>query len=315
MSTSLDHLVDNAFQGRPAAELLEAPPSALRGVSAGDAELLAQAFGIRTIRQLAENDYFWRALAVRAAAGRPAHDPGPPPAWEAFFAAAPIGHYTGHPSGRFRLDFGPVYYRGRLDGSARVLVVGQDPSTNEILAHRIFAGRSGQLVQGFLRKLGLTRSYVLVNTFLFSVFGQFDTELRNISLEAPILDFRNDLFSRLAAENRLRAVVSFGSGARHAVEQWSGAAALPFFPVTHPAAPDEAALLAGWNLALDGLRPLLEPDDGAAADPTPYGTAIAPADLAPIPAYDFPFGVPEWHGAGGGRSQRDGNKKIVWTAP
>ena len=30
--------------------------------------------------------------------------------------------------------------------AARVLVVGQDPSTNELLAHRIFVGRSGQRV-------------------------------------------------------------------------------------------------------------------------------------------------------------------------
>lgn len=315
MSTSLDHLLDTAFKGLTASELLDASPSALSGVSAGDAQLLEQAFGIRTIRQLAENVYFQRALAIRAAAGLLTFDPGPPPAWAEFFASAPIDYYVSHPAGRFRLDFGPVYYRGRLDGTARVLVVGQDPSTNEILAHRIFIGHSGQLVQGFLRKLGLTRSYIMVNTFLFSVFGQFNTELRNISLEPAILNYRNAVFDRLAAENRLQAVVTFGNGARHAVEQWPGAAALPVFHATHPAAPDEAALLATWNLALGGLRPLVEPDDDAVADPTPFGAAIAPSDPAPIPVHDLPFGVPEWHGAGGGHSGRNGDKEIVWTAP
>jgi uracil-DNA glycosylase len=314
MSTSLDHLVVAAYRGRPAEELLEAPPSALHGVSAADARRLEEAFGIRTVRQLAENPYFWRALAVRAAAGLPDFDPGPPPSWAAFFANAPLNYYTNHAARRFRLDFGPVYYRGRLDGTARVLVVGQDPSTNEILAHRIFAGLSGQRVQGFLHKLGLTRSYVMVNTFLFSVFGQFDTELRAISLEPPIRDFRNALLSQLAAENRLQAVVTFGSGARHAVEHWQGAANLPVIHATHPAAPDTGALLASWNQALDGLRPLVEPDEGAAADLDPYGATLRPTDAAPIPAFDLPFGVPAWHGAGGGRSERNGNKEIVWKA-
>lgn len=315
MSTSLDHLVVAAYRGRPVAELLEAPPSALHGVSAADAQRLEEAFGIRTVRQLAENPYFWRALALRAAAGLPDFDPGPPPPWATFFTAAPLDYYTNHPARRFRLDFGPVYYRGRLDGTARVLIVGQDPSTNEILAHRIFAGLSGQRVQGFLHKLGLTRSYVMVNTFLFSVFGQFDTELRRISLEPAIRDYRNALFSRLLAENRLQAVITFGGGARHAVENWPGAGPLPVFYATHPAAPDTATLLASWNRALDALRPLVEPDEGAAADPAPYGSTFDAADTAPIPPYDFPFGVPAWQGTGGGRSDRNGNKEIVWKAP
>lgn len=315
MSTSLAHLLDAAFRGRPAAELLEASPAALYGVSAADAQRLEEAFGIRTIGQLAENAFFWRALAVRAAAGLPSFDPGPPPSWEAFFAAAPVKYYTNHPAQRFRLDFGPVYYRGRLDGTARLLVVGQDPSTNEILAHRIFAGLSGQRVQGFLRKLGLSRSYVMVNTFLFSVFGQFDSELRKISLEPAIADYRNALLSQLAAENRLQAVVTFGSGARHAVENWPGAGALEVFHATHPAAPDTAALLASWNQALADLRPLIAADEGAAGDSTPYGTTLADTDTAPIPLHDLPFGVPAWQGAGGGHSNRDGNKKIIWTAP
>ena len=72
------------------------------------------------------------------------------------FAAAPLAAYTDHPSGRFRMDFGPVYYRGRLDDTARILLVGQDPSTDELLGHRILVGDAGQRVQGLLRKIGIT---------------------------------------------------------------------------------------------------------------------------------------------------------------
>ena len=64
----------------------------------------------------------------------------------------------------FWYAFGPVLYRGRLDGSARVLCIASDPGPAECLpfARRTLIGDSGQKTQGFLAKLGLTRSYVLV---------------------------------------------------------------------------------------------------------------------------------------------------------
>jgi hypothetical protein len=34
----------------------------------------------------------------------------------------------------------------------------------------------------------------------------------------------------------------------------------------------------------------------------------------PIPRQDLPFGLPDWHGQGA-HSHRDGNKKIIWSAP
>ncbi|MBD0283370.1 MAG: uracil-DNA glycosylase, partial [Thermoleophilaceae bacterium] len=45
--------------------------------------------------------------------------------------------------------------RGRLAGSALVLVLGQDPGQHECIARRILVGEAGQRVQGFLRKLGI----------------------------------------------------------------------------------------------------------------------------------------------------------------
>ncbi len=34
---------------------------------------------------------------------------------------------TAYPTKDFRVEWGPVFHRGRLDGSARVLLIGQDP--------------------------------------------------------------------------------------------------------------------------------------------------------------------------------------------
>ncbi len=235
MSSPYDHLIDKAYRGASPGELLDAPVEALSGVSAADAERLRAAFGIRTIRDLGESSYFRTAAAILAAAVLH-HDPGPPPGWSEFFQAAPVDYYVNHPAGRFRLDFGPVYYRGRLDGSARVIVIGQDPSTNEILAHRILVGTSGQRVQRLLGKVGITRSYIMLNTFLFSVFGQFNSQLEAISEEPEVEGFRNAFLDRIAGENRIQAVVTFGVGARHGFERWPGGAGLPVFHAMHPSA-------------------------------------------------------------------------------
>jgi hypothetical protein len=63
-----------------------------------------------------------------------------------------------YPPDQFRLEWGPVFHRGRLDGSARVVVVGQDPAQHETIVRRILAGEAGRRLQGFLARLGVTRS-------------------------------------------------------------------------------------------------------------------------------------------------------------
>ena len=46
-----------------------------------------------------------------------------------------VANYPGkdvHPVKDFRVEWGPVFHRGRLDGTARILVIGQDPGQHEI---------------------------------------------------------------------------------------------------------------------------------------------------------------------------------------
>jgi hypothetical protein len=58
ISVNLDKALDKAYENKPLAEVLDAPVSALAGVSDGDAEHLAAAFGIKTVRDLGSNKYF-----------------------------------------------------------------------------------------------------------------------------------------------------------------------------------------------------------------------------------------------------------------
>jgi len=64
VSANLDKILDKAFEEKPLSELVDAPVDALAGVSKGDAELLAQAFNIKTIGDLGRNKYFRAAAAL-----------------------------------------------------------------------------------------------------------------------------------------------------------------------------------------------------------------------------------------------------------
>ncbi len=62
----LDKVLDKAYENKNLDELLDAPVAALAGVSDGDAEHLAAAFGIRTVRDLGTNKFFVLAHSLVA---------------------------------------------------------------------------------------------------------------------------------------------------------------------------------------------------------------------------------------------------------
>jgi len=243
-------------------------------------------------------------------------DKGPSVSWAQKFFNAPRQHYINHPSGRFRTEFGPVYYRGRLNNGVKLLIVGQDPSTDEIVAQRNLVGSAGQRVQKLLNKIGITKSYVMFNTFLYGIKGQMDATMNAVALESTILDYRNSLFDKIVGTNTLQAIVSFGNGADIAIENWFGRpASIPWFQLTHPSAPDNI-VLPNWNADLNNLSVAVTPDSANLVNTTPYGVAFGVNDSMDIPRGDLSFGLVEWHGTGGiTRSHRDGDKTIKLTSP
>jgi uracil-DNA glycosylase len=216
-----------------------------------------------------------------------------------------------YPSADFRTEWGPIFHRGRLDGSARVLVIGQDPAQNENVVRRILVGVAGRRTQGFLAKLGFEVSYCMVNTFLYSVYGQQGGTQHKA--DAGIVAYRNSWLGALVSSQPIEAVVALGTLADDAWKRFlktpaGKATTLPYQHVTHPTAPDSAAggnpaklaaatqaLLANWNAALTALRPAIQHPDRQ-APLTPYGADFLPSELPPIPAADLPAGIPAWMG-------------------
>ena len=63
---NLNKALDKAYESKSLTAILDAPVDALAGVSAGDAAKLKDAFGIVTVRDLANNKYFRWAQAIAA---------------------------------------------------------------------------------------------------------------------------------------------------------------------------------------------------------------------------------------------------------
>jgi uracil-DNA glycosylase len=112
-----------------------------------------------------------------------------------------------YPSDQFRIEWGPIFHRGRLDGSSRVLVIGQDPAQHESVVRRILVGEAGSRLQGFWAKLGITHSYVAVNTFLYSVYGSVKAKTRK---DPDLIEYRNRWLKALLAGGKIEAVVALG---------------------------------------------------------------------------------------------------------
>src|SRR4051794_26188420 len=182
----------------------------------------------------------------------------------------------------FRREWGPIFYRGRLDGTARVLVIGQDPGQHECIGRRILVGEAGQRVQGFLRKLGITRSYAMVNSFLFCCYTK----------EAAI-DFRDHLTIRgdrdawigaILETSPVEVVVAFGGAARQAYKGYlsrrTGSLGRPdpvVVEVLHPTAPVATkSMLTDWNKGLATAFPALTARDAATPSLVKYGTSFKP---------------------------------------
>jgi uracil-DNA glycosylase len=227
-----------------------------------------------------------------------------------------------YPGRAFRTEWGPVFHRGRLDGTARVLVIGQDPAQHESIARRILIGEAGHRLQGFLFKLGIDSSYVLVNTFLFSVFGQGGGEAHKD--DAGIIAYRHRWLKAVFDTSPIEAVIALGTLADEAWKAWiatpQGATMQPgYVHITHPTAPESAAgndpakhsqliaaMLTNWNHGLDAIAPAVKHPDQA-RPLKHYGSAFGPGDRVPIPMADLPAGAPDWMAHNDGWAKRTGS--------
>ena len=257
------------------------------------------------------------------------HDAGPSLAWAELFAATPNHRRMGverlHDDRVFRWEFGPMHYRGRLDGTAKVLVIGQEGAQDESLSHRSFTGGSGARMQHLLRHLGITRSYLFFNTFVYPIHGEYEERLRPLAQgdSSPIVAHRHRLLEQAAHTSDLRLVISVGVAARETVATWRrmrGGELPPGVQYVHVVHPGAATAGGGADVrrsfaeAVATVAALIHDDAGwLPTDPGVERDLAGEYRLgsAPVPFADLPFGICWRLGRGSTSSnRRDGGRSI-----
>lgn len=252
-------------------------------------------------------------------------DKGPPAALANHFAKLPdIAHEHRE---LFWYDWGPVFYRGRLDRRSRLLGIASDPGPTERVVGRTLVGDAGQRVQGLLERLGLTSGYTLVNAFPVAVHPSDVRRALPLLADPDQLAWRNRFYDLVCGPD-LQAIVAFGGNAHRALDLWETRPDVPVFKVSHPSNHSESSLLAQWRAAVPELRAVVTPDPDGTVDGPNYGSKFEESDYRPIPRADLPFGVPDWMGDDSwGRLSRprhnnaverlrtDREHTLVWQAP
>lgn len=170
------------------------------------------------------------------------YDAGPPAGsrWAELFAQVPNYRQIGirvlggraFSDEKFRWEFGPMFYRGRLTPkSVKVFVVGQEGAQDESLSNRAFTGSTGTKMQNFLRALGIDRSYLFLNTFTYTIHGQY-TEMDGTvtpqirwlaqSPQSPVVKHRHSMFDYMLEQNQgtVQLVIGVGVAGRDSVVTW-----------------------------------------------------------------------------------------------
>ena len=201
-----------------------------------------------------------------------------------------------------------------------MLVIGQDPAQHETVVRRILVGEAGRRVQGLLAKLGITRSYVFVNAYLYSVYGSVRANTRR---NPALVGYRHRWLNALLVGTQVEAVIALGTAADESWQMWMAtpngqATRLACAAVTHPTQPESssqndkaklaaatAKLLRNWNAAVQTLAPAIAHPD----QPTvlvPYGDTWGDGERPPIPEFDYPAGLPAWMHEQDGWARRSG---------
>lgn len=183
-------------------------------------------------------------------------------------------------------------------------------------------------MQHFLQSIGITRSYLYLNTFAYPIFDQYTSELRWLAQDpaSPIVQHRHQLLEYAVERNpALALVVSVGTAAKESVETWKAMRGGSFPPrvrtlhMLHPgaAAKDDgqaAAVRASFHdafkrvmkWAIEAPEWLPVDEEASRKDSANYHFSSAA-----IPFRDLPFGVAWRLGSGGTVSnRRDGQKAI-----
>jgi hypothetical protein len=193
-------------------------------------------------------------------------------------------------------------------------------------------------MQHMLRFIGIDRSYLFLNSFIYPIFGQYSMDLRPLAQDprSPIAQHRNRIFDKAIIDGDVRLVIAVGTAAKESVVTWIRAhggsaqsdalhnANMGSIPnrvravgVLHPGGASSgstAGIKADFQKAVNRVRGWVADDASwLPADPgmtrnlsTPY-----PYSSVAIPFRDFPFGTCPRLGRGSTSSNRSDGQRAI----
>ncbi|MGH9372730.1 MAG: hypothetical protein ACRD15_14480, partial [Vicinamibacterales bacterium] len=205
-------------------------------------------------------------------------------AWPDFPALGVTSHASfGH---------GPVY-RGR-PAQARVLVVADQESHDDLFLFRAMTGDAGQRFQGFLRAMGITKSYAILRVLPVDTLDLPASRVRGIVDDPQIRHVYRTIIEQIAAAADSALALFVGPHARrlrpHVLPEGLGHIDMKAW--------HEAGALDDWKRALEDLRNLGYPRDLTSPTFTYDGAR------GQIPRIDLPYGTLRWQGSSGDRAVR-----------
>ncbi len=201
---------------------------------------------LKQTRGLASESNRIAGVEIDERRGHPSeYDPGAPKnsRWLELYGSAPnyrkLGNLImGAGEEKFRWMFGPMWYRGRLGrNQVKAFVVGQEGAQDENISNRAFTGSTGTKTQNFLNHLGLNRSYLFMNTFVYTINGQLSDDPNFKWMEqgegapqgrvedSPIVKYRHQLFDYMMEQNAgsIALFMGVGSGGKASLATWVNA--------------------------------------------------------------------------------------------
>src|SRR4029079_18161047 len=86
----------------------------------------------------------------------------------------------------------------------------------------MLAGEAGRRVQGFVEKLGFTKSYLMINAFVYGIYNQ-GMAMPHLN-DPDIRAYRHKWLEAACAPGKIEAVVTFGNAA---FDAWTAFKATP----------------------------------------------------------------------------------------
>jgi hypothetical protein len=144
-------------------------------------------------------------------------DPGPPTEIARLLVGAEPG--LGWPDwkavgvvGAATYGGGPVY-RGRFSG-VQLLVLADQAGHDDLMWARAYTGEAGQVFQGLLAALGLTKSYLILRTLPVDTSALAAADVRKLVDRAAVRNLHQAIASEVLGNNPVAAVVAIGAQAQ-----------------------------------------------------------------------------------------------------